>query len=111
MPTSYIIDQNSLTLHLFVHIPLLRDQELMKMFQYKSSQIPISTNFGISITGHQDILAYSSKYFVTLSSRDLWKCKKLATVHFCKDIVNYLRPISEMSNTCLGSLKEEHSGY
>ena len=81
----------------------------MQMIQYKPSQIPISKNFGMNIAGHHDILAYNSKHFVTLHSNDLWKCQKLATVHFCTEIVNVLKPISELSGSCLESLKEENT--
>ena len=69
MPTTYKIDQDSLTLHLFVHVPLVRDTEVMKMVQYKPTQIPVSNKYGINVKDkHDDVLAYNNKYFVTLKS-------------------------------------------
>ena len=33
---------------------------------------------------------------------------KLATVHFCTEIVSAVKPISELSTSCLGSLKQNN---
>ena len=107
MKTSYIIEQESLTVHLYVHIPLLRKGGVMQMVQYQPSQIPISDQYGMKILGHHDILAYDDEFFVSLHSNDLWKCQKLSTVHFCNSIINSLKPKSQMENNCLGALKLE----
>ena len=109
MPTTYMINETSLDVNLFVHVPLLRDPEPMEMLKYEPSQIPVSETVGISITGQHDILALNSKFFVTLNSRDLWQCQKLSSVSFCRDIVSTLRPIDDLKETCLGSLREGNS--
>ena len=109
MPTTYMINETSLDVNLFVHVPLLRDPEPMEMLKYEPSQIPVSETVGISITGQHDILALNSKFFVTLNSRDLWQCQKLSSVNFCRDIVSTLRPIDDLKETCLGSLREGNS--
>ena len=54
MPTTYKIDNDSMILHLFVHIPLVRDTEVMRMFQYKPSQIPVSNKYGINVKDKHD---------------------------------------------------------
>ena len=109
MPTTYMINATTLSVHLFVHIPLLRDPEPMNMVKYEPSQIPVTDTVGISIKGHHDVLAHNSKFFVTLNSRDLWQCQKFSSVHFCRDIVSSLRPIDDLKETCLGALRRGNS--
>ena len=109
MKTIYFIDQQSLTIHLCVNIPFVRNVEVMKMVEYKPSQIPTSENFGINIVGHDDILAFNSKHYVTFKSSNLWKCDRISTIFFCDDVVDYLKPISQLGTSCLGSLWNKNS--
>ena len=109
MRTSYKIEPDTLSINLYVHIPLLREKEVMQMIQYTPSQIPISEKLGINIADHHDILAYDSKHFITLQASDLHKCQQIATLHFCNDVINSLKPLDEMKDNCLGSLKLENT--
>ena len=54
--------------------------------------------------------AYNDEEYVTLKSDDLWKCQKIATVHFCRDIISSVKPKSRMEETCLGAIKAEKYG-
>ena len=81
----------------------------MKMVEYKPSQIPTSENFGINIVGHDDILAFNNKHYVTFKSSNLWKCDRISTIFFCDDVVDYLKPISQLGTSCLGSLWNKNS--
>ena len=64
-----------------------------------------SNQLGMILQNEEDIIAYNKENFVTFKSEDLWKCDKIATVHFCRDIISTVKPINQMKETCFGALK------
>ena len=105
LETSYYVDKEANSINLLVHIPLLRDEKTLVMYKYVGTSIPISKDHGMILENDEDIIAYNDEEFVTLKSEDLWKCEKIATVHFCRDIISSVKPKSRMEETCLGALK------
>ena len=105
LETSYYVDKEANSINLLVHIPLLRDEKTLVMYKYVGTSIPISKDHGMILENDEDTIAYNDEEFVTLKSEDLWKCEKIATVHFCRDIISSVKPKSRMEETCLGALK------
>ena len=106
MPTSYFYNKEDNSINLIVHIPLMRDDKAFVMHKYIGTTIPITNHHGITLDSKEDIIAYSEEKYVTLKSEDLWKCPKIGTVHFCRDIISSVKPRSRMQDTCLGSIIE-----
>ena len=75
------------------------------MHEYVGTAIPINSQHGIILQNEEDIIAYNDEGYATLKSDDLWKCQKIATLHFCRDIISSVKPISQMKDTCFGTLK------
>ena len=88
MPTSYFYNKEDNSINLIVHIPLMRDDKAFVMHKYIGTTIPITSHHGITLESKEDIIAFSEEKYVTLNSADLWKCPKIATVHFCRDIMS-----------------------
>ena len=105
LDTSFYVDKEAQTINLLVHIPLLRDDKPLVMYEYVGTAIPINSQHGIILQNEEDIIAYNDEGYATLKSDDLWKCQKIATVHFCRDIISSVKPISQMKDTCFGALK------
>ena len=105
LETSFIVDKEAQTINLLVHIPLLRDEKALVMYKYVDTAIPITNTHGMILENDEDIIAYNDEEYVTLKSDDLWKCQKIATVNFCRDIISSVKPISQMKDTCFGALK------
>ena len=105
LETSFIVDKEAQTINLLVHIPLLRDEKALVMYKYVDTAIPITNTHGMILENDEDIIAYNDEEYVTLKSDDLWKCQEIATVHFCRDIISSVKPISQMKDTCFGALK------
>ena len=106
MPTSYFFNKEDQTINLIVHIPLIRTEKAWTMQKYIGTTIPVSDHHGIVLKNDKDIIAYDDEKYITLKSEDLWKCPKIGTVHFCRDIISSVKPRSRMQDTCLGSIIE-----
>ena len=82
MPTSYFYNKEDNSINLIVHIPLKRDNKAFVMHKYIGTTIPITSHHRITLESKEDIIAFGEEKYVTLKSEDLWKCPKIATVHF-----------------------------
>ena len=87
LDTTFYVDKETNSINLIVHIPLMRQEKSLIMHKYVGTAIPINSQYGMILENNHDIIAYNDEEYVTLSSKELWKCQKLATVHFCRDII------------------------
>ena len=90
---------------LWLHIPFVAKQHLMKMHQFVP--LPLIHDFGrnyslVPNVGHEDILAIAhTNYYKVLSASDLQSCQNLRDTFFCtgRRVLQ-----TDLKNSCLGAL-------
>ena len=87
LDVTFYVDKETNSINLIVHIPLMRQEKSLIMHKYVGTAIPINSQYGMILENYHDIIAYNDEEYVTLSSKELWKCQKLANVYFCRDII------------------------
>ena len=90
LDVTFHLDKDTNSINLIVRIPLMRQEKSLIMHKYVGTAIPINSQYGMILENYHDIIAYNDEEYVTLSSKELWKCQKLANVHFCRDIIGKL---------------------
>ena len=105
LEVSYLYQPHTTTFVLMLHIPLVKPDHLLDMFQYLPFPLAheqANTHSLIPKVGNEDIFAFSSfNAFKILSRTDLTDCFRLGETHFCKGR-NVLQ--TELEATCLGSI-------
>jgi hypothetical protein len=102
---SHLYDPKTLQFMLIIHIPLVSNTNLLKLYEFLPLPIHFNFSANISVTpdvGQNNLLAIGhSKSFQTISSTDLHSCLHLGDTFFCKG-----RKVMETSlqKSCLGSL-------
>jgi hypothetical protein len=105
LETSFIHHLEEYTVILILHIPYVKKENLLPLYEFIS--LPIYFNFSLNVSiildvGKQDFIATgNTEAFQTLSSSDLANCKRLGKTFFYKG-----RSILQTNivNNCLGSL-------
>ena len=88
MPMSYVYSRADKVFYFIVHIPLVRLEQVMDMFEYVPFPMTLSTSethVALPPPGAHDVLAINqNQEYQLLSSGELQHCFKLAKVHYCK---------------------------
>jgi hypothetical protein len=102
LETSYFFDGSDV--HLLVHVPMIPDDSLLRLFRLHAFPIPLSDQHMMIPTVDQDVLAISSGFermSMQLSYVDLLGCHKVNQIFLCEQ-QGVLR--NDLNSTCLGSL-------
>ena len=105
MPMSYVYNRADKVFYFIVHIPLVRPEQVMDMFEYVPFPMTLSTSethVALPRPGAHDVLAINqNQEYQLLSSGELQHCFKLAKVHYCKG-----RQVlkTNFRKSCLGAL-------
>ena len=105
IPLSYVYQPGNETVSLILHVPFVKQENLLQMHQYLPFPLSHDLSPNHSVTpavGQNDILAYSGyETYKIVSQSDLAACHKMGEVYFCKGR-NDLR--TDIQQTCLGAL-------
>lgn len=106
LETSYFYDGSDI--HLLVHVPMIPDDSLLRLFRLHSFPMPLSENHMMIPKVDQDVLAISSGFdrmSSQLSYVDLLGCHKVNQIYLC-DQQSVLR--NDLNSTCLGALYNQN---
>jgi hypothetical protein len=105
MPMSYVYNEKEKIFYFIVHIPFVRAEQVMDMFEYVPFPMTMSNSedhVALPRPGHHNVLAINTlQEYQTLNSGDLQHCLKLARVHYCQGR-QILR--TNFRKSCLGAL-------
>lgn len=105
LETSFLYNPHNKTFITFLHIPLVRQENLLKMYKYLPMPLNSQLTSNHSLmpnVGNMDIIAVGDQEaYKVLSDSDLHHCLRLANTHFCKhsNVVSINRRA-----TCLSSI-------
>jgi len=105
LETSFLYNPQNKTFITILHIPLVRPENLLKMYKYLPMPLNSQLTSNHSLmpnVGHMDIIAVGGQEaYKVLSDSDLHNCLILANTHFCKhsNVVSINRRA-----TCLSSI-------
>ncbi len=105
LETSFLYNPDNKTFITILHIPLVRQENLLKMYKYLPMPLNSQLTSNHSLmpnVGNMDIIAVGDQEtYKVLSDSDLHLCRRLANTHFCKNsnVVSINRRA-----TCLSSI-------
>ena len=110
MPMSDVYNRADKVFYFIVHIPLVRPEQVMDMFEYVPFPMTLSTSetlVALPRPGAHNVLAINQNpEYQVLSSGELQHCIKLAKVHYCKG-GQVLK--TNFCKSCLGALYVQDS--
>ena len=100
---SYFYKPEKKEINIFVHIPMVKPNKMLKFFQYIKFPMTqtIGQNYSLMPHMEKDLLAVGADHqFKILSQSDLTSCNKYASTYLCKgrDVMR-----TDLDATCLGA--------
>lgn len=112
LPTSYVVDPKTETIHIITHVPLFRPGSQMSLFRYIDAPVVLPTNNGSMVDKHQPLhLEFnpSRQYlavmkdgttYIEMSETDLNSCTRKRDNFFCPLLGRY----KKQRRSCLMAL-------